>query len=157
MILLLFVFSQIKNIYPDNFIYFLVFCRICRNIISIKSTFILQGTEFIASSGMTRTWSIREKICRIFFRSFKYFANLPFLTLNSIFINQYRYLTDFRPDGVGTVTQEEKENFTTIKKRLRVLLEHQITNFRFVFPFGRPEGALKSTLTLLEQVKYIFS
>ena len=67
-------------------------------------------------------------------------------------INHYRYLTNFRPDGVGTVTQEEKENFTTIKKRLRVLLEHQITNFRFVFPFGRPEGALKSTLTLLEQV-----
>ena len=57
-----------------------------------------------------------------------------------------------RPDGVGTVTQEEKENFTQIKKRLRVLLEHQITNFRFVFPFGRPEGSLKSTLTLLEQV-----
>ena len=61
-------------------------------------------------------------------------------------------LNDFRPDGVGTVTQEEKENFTVIKKRLHVLLEHQITNFRFVFPFGRPEGALKSTLTLLEQV-----
>ena len=60
--------------------------------------------------------------------------------------------SNFRPDGVGTVTQEEKENFTLIKKRLRVLLEHQITNFRFVFPFGRPEGALKSTLTLLEQV-----
>lgn len=50
------------------------------------------------------------------------------------------------------MTQEEKENFTLIKKRLRVLLEHQITNFRFVFPFGRPEGSLKSTLTLLEQV-----
>ena len=56
---------------------------------------------------------------------------------------------------MGTVTQEEKENFTVIKKRLHVLLEHQITNFRFVFPFGRPEGALKSTLTLLEQVKIL--
>ena len=64
-------------------------------------------------------------------------------------------MNDFRPDGVGTVTQEEKENFTVIKKRLHVLLEHQITNFRFVFPFGRPEGALKSTLTLLEQVKIL--
>ena len=53
---------------------------------------------------------------------------------------------------MGTVTHDEKENFILIKKRLRVLLEHQITNFRFVFPFGRPEGALKATLTLLEQV-----
>ena len=26
-------------------------------------------------------------------------------------------------------------------------------NFRFCFPFGRPEGALKSTLSLLERVK----
>ena len=35
-----------------------------------------------------------------------------------------------RPDGVGTVTHEEKERFQVIKERLRVLLEHQITNFR---------------------------
>ena len=54
---------------------------------------------------------------------------------------------------MGTVTVEEKEQFTTIKERLRVLLEHQITNFRFCFPFGRPEGALKSTLSLLERVR----
>ncbi|CAB4059885.1 CADPS [Lepeophtheirus salmonis] len=57
-----------------------------------------------------------------------------------------------RSDGVGTVTQEEKETFNEIKERLRVLLEHQITNFRFCFPFGRPEGALKATLSLLERV-----
>ena len=68
---------------------------------------------------------------------------------------KFNFSNDFRPDGVGTVTQEEKENFTVIKKRLHVLLEHQITNFRFVFPFGRPEGALKSTLTLLEQVNIL--
>lgn len=35
-----------------------------------------------------------------------------------------------RPDGVGSVTHEEKEKFQEIKERLRVLLEHQITNFR---------------------------
>ena len=35
----------------------------------------------------------------------------------------------FRPDGVGTVLAEEKERFQHIKERLRVLLEHQITNF----------------------------
>ena len=58
----------------------------------------------------------------------------------------------FRSDGVGTVTQEEKEKFTEIKERLRVQLEFQLTNFRFCFPFGRPEGALKSTLSLLERV-----
>ncbi|CCG28131.1 Calcium-dependent secretion activator [Caenorhabditis elegans] len=56
------------------------------------------------------------------------------------------------PEGVGTVTLEEKEKFQEIKERLRVLLEKQITNFRYCFPFGRPEGALKGTLGLLERV-----
>ncbi|KAM9534932.1 calcium-dependent secretion activator 1-like isoform 3-T6 [Salvelinus alpinus] len=57
-----------------------------------------------------------------------------------------------RPDGIGTVTVEEKERFEDIKERLRVLLENQITHFRYCFPFGRPEGALKATLSLLERV-----
>ncbi|XP_051568641.1 calcium-dependent secretion activator 1 isoform X7 [Myxocyprinus asiaticus] len=57
-----------------------------------------------------------------------------------------------RPDGLGTVTVEEMERFEEIKERLRVLLENQITNFRYCFPFGRPEGALKATLSLLERV-----
>ncbi|XP_022108476.1 calcium-dependent secretion activator 1-like isoform X3 [Acanthaster planci] len=57
-----------------------------------------------------------------------------------------------RPDGIGTVTIEEKEKFDEIKDRLRGLLEHQITHFRYCFPFGRPEGALKATLSLLERV-----
>ncbi|XP_028854667.1 calcium-dependent secretion activator 1 isoform X29 [Denticeps clupeoides] len=57
-----------------------------------------------------------------------------------------------RPDGIGTVTVEEKEHFEAIKERLRVLLENQITHFRYCFPFGRPEGALKATLSLLERV-----
>ncbi|TRY55060.1 hypothetical protein DNTS_020786 [Danionella cerebrum] len=57
-----------------------------------------------------------------------------------------------RPDGLGTVTVEEKERFEEIKEQLRVLLENQITNFRYCFPFGRPEGALKATLSLLERV-----
>ncbi|CAK5124797.1 unnamed protein product [Meloidogyne enterolobii] len=57
-----------------------------------------------------------------------------------------------RPDGVGTVTLEEKEHFQEVKERLKVLLEKQITNFRYCFPFGRPEGALKGTLSLLERV-----
>uniref|UniRef100_A0A913HX65 Calcium-dependent secretion activator n=1 Tax=Strongyloides stercoralis TaxID=6248 RepID=A0A913HX65_STRER len=57
-----------------------------------------------------------------------------------------------RPDGVGTVTLEEKEKFQEVKEKLRALLEKQITNFRYCFPFGRPEGALKGTLSLLERV-----
>ncbi|XP_062924053.1 calcium-dependent secretion activator 1 isoform X7 [Mobula hypostoma] len=57
-----------------------------------------------------------------------------------------------RPDGIGTVTVEEKERFEEIKARLRSLLENQITHFRYCFPFGRPEGALKATLSLLERV-----
>ncbi|XP_055953507.1 calcium-dependent secretion activator-like isoform X11 [Argiope bruennichi] len=57
-----------------------------------------------------------------------------------------------RPDGIGTVTVEEKDLFAEIKERLRILLENQITHFRYCFPFGRPEGALKATLSLLERV-----
>ncbi|XP_073772743.1 calcium-dependent secretion activator 1 isoform X19 [Danio rerio] len=57
-----------------------------------------------------------------------------------------------RPDGIGTVLVNEKEHFEEIKERLRVLLENQITHFRYCFPFGRPEGALKATLSLLERV-----
>ncbi|XP_067854937.1 calcium-dependent secretion activator 1 isoform X2 [Heptranchias perlo] len=57
-----------------------------------------------------------------------------------------------RPDGIGTVTVEEKERFEEIKERLLLLLENQITHFRYCFPFGRPEGALKATLSLLERV-----
>ena len=61
-----------------------------------------------------------------------------------------------RQDGVGTVTYEEKESFGQIKERLRILLEKHLTNFRFVYPFGRPEGALKSTISLLERVRQYF-
>ncbi|XP_042323831.1 calcium-dependent secretion activator 2 isoform X12 [Sceloporus undulatus] len=57
-----------------------------------------------------------------------------------------------RPDGIGTVTIEEKERFEDIKERLSSLLENQISHFRYCFPFGRPEGALKATLSLLERV-----
>ncbi|XP_033017399.1 calcium-dependent secretion activator 2 isoform X13 [Lacerta agilis] len=57
-----------------------------------------------------------------------------------------------RPDGIGTVTIEERERFEDIKERLTSLLENQISHFRYCFPFGRPEGALKATLSLLERV-----
>uniref|UniRef100_A0A2C9K1N7 PH domain-containing protein n=1 Tax=Biomphalaria glabrata TaxID=6526 RepID=A0A2C9K1N7_BIOGL len=57
-----------------------------------------------------------------------------------------------RPDGIGTVLQAERTTFDEIKERLRILLENQITHFRYCFPFGRPEGALKATLSLLERV-----
>ncbi|XP_059192118.1 calcium-dependent secretion activator 2 isoform X2 [Centropristis striata] len=57
-----------------------------------------------------------------------------------------------RPDGMGTVSVEEKENFDAIRSRLMALLENQITHFRYCFPFGRPDGALKATLSLQERV-----
>ncbi|XP_076012802.1 calcium-dependent secretion activator 1 isoform X10 [Genypterus blacodes] len=57
-----------------------------------------------------------------------------------------------RPDGLSTVKVDEKDRFEDIKERLRVILENQIVNFRYCFPFGRPEGALKATLSLLERV-----
>lgn len=43
--------------------------------------------------------------------------------------------------------------FSNIRVRLSALLEKQITEFRYYFPFGRPEGALKQTLGLLERVR----
>ncbi|KAM3877555.1 calcium-dependent secretion activator 1 isoform 1-T1 [Diretmus argenteus] len=57
-----------------------------------------------------------------------------------------------RPDGLSTVKVDEKDRFEEIKERLRVILENQIIHFRYCFPFGRPEGALKATLSLLERV-----
>ena len=57
-----------------------------------------------------------------------------------------------RPDGIGTVMNREREMFEIVKERLRALLEKQITEFRYYFPFGRPESALKGTLSLLERV-----
>jgi hypothetical protein len=59
----------------------------------------------------------------------------------------------FRPDNnISTITMEEKDRFNEIKERLKLFLEYQVTNFRFSFPFGRPDGALKATLSLLERV-----
>lgn len=37
-----------------------------------------------------------------------------------------------RPDGVNTVTVDEKERFEEIKDRLRAYLSSQITHFRYV-------------------------
>jgi len=36
----------------------------------------------------------------------------------------------YRPDGVNTVTVDEKERFEEIKDRLRAYLSNQITHFR---------------------------
>ncbi|XP_063713044.1 calcium-dependent secretion activator 1-like isoform X2 [Symsagittifera roscoffensis] len=57
-----------------------------------------------------------------------------------------------RPDAIGTVTVDEKERFENLKESLREYLEKQVTNFRYCFPFGRPEGSLKATVSLLERV-----
>lgn len=59
---------------------------------------------------------------------------------------------DLRPDGVGTVTVEERDMFMAIKSKLVKMIERQISNFFYCFPFGKPDGALKSTLSLMERV-----
>lgn len=59
---------------------------------------------------------------------------------------------DLRPDGIGTVTVEERDLFHTIKSKLLKMIERQISNFSQSFPFGKPEGALKAALSLLERV-----
>uniref|UniRef100_H2Z3C0 Calcium-dependent secretion activator 1 n=1 Tax=Ciona savignyi TaxID=51511 RepID=H2Z3C0_CIOSA len=57
-----------------------------------------------------------------------------------------------RPDGIGTITLDEKQRFDEIQEQLKSHLMNQITHFRYCFPFGRPQGALKATLSLLERV-----
>lgn len=37
-----------------------------------------------------------------------------------------------KPDGVASITHEEKDKFQDVKERLRLLLEKQITNFRYL-------------------------
>ncbi|KAK4469837.1 hypothetical protein MN116_007348, partial [Schistosoma mekongi] len=54
--------------------------------------------------------------------------------------------------AVHTVLAVERDQFQIIKTRLTTLLEKQITEFRYCFPFGRPEGALEKTISLLERV-----
>nr|CAH8843558.1 unnamed protein product [Trichobilharzia regenti] len=54
--------------------------------------------------------------------------------------------------AVHTVLAVERDQFQVIKARLTTLLEKQITEFRYCFPFGRPEGALEKTISLLERV-----
>ncbi|CAH8525567.1 unnamed protein product [Heterobilharzia americana] len=54
--------------------------------------------------------------------------------------------------AVHTVLAVERDQFQAIKARLTTLLEKQITEFRYCFPFGRPEGALEKTISLLERV-----
>lgn len=51
----------------------------------------------------------------------------------------------FRPDGIGTITGEEKERFEEIKERLRVLLENQITHFRLEPSCRQPAAAPVAT------------
>lgn len=55
----------------------------------------------------------------------------------SIFFICFSLSTFCRPDGVGTVTLEEKERFQEVKDRLKVLLEKQITNFRSVYKWDK--------------------
>lgn len=59
------------------------------------------------------------------------FRHFLFSSLSFVLVDFYSCCPSFRPDGIGTVTIEEKERFEEIKERLRVLLENQITHFRY--------------------------
>jgi hypothetical protein len=60
---------------------------------------------------------------------------------------------DLRPDGtVGTVTVEERDLFHGVKQKLLKMIERQLANFSECFPYGKPDGALKAALSLLERV-----
>lgn len=59
---------------------------------------------------------------------------------------------DLRPDGIGTVTVEERDLFHAVRARLLKMIERQLANFSRCFPFGKPDGALKAALSLLERV-----
>jgi len=60
-----------------------------------------------------------------------------------------------RLDEVATVTEDEKARFDAGEERLRSHLEFQIVHFRYCFPFGRPPGFLRATLSLLERVSAV--
>ncbi|XP_016394311.1 calcium-dependent secretion activator 1-like [Sinocyclocheilus rhinocerous] len=53
-----------------------------------------------------------------------------------------------RPDGIGTVTVEEKERFEEIKERLRVLLENQITHFRYITHMTQSKKDLQAKVNM---------
>uniref|UniRef100_A0A8C9F836 Calcium dependent secretion activator 2 n=1 Tax=Pavo cristatus TaxID=9049 RepID=A0A8C9F836_PAVCR len=61
-----------------------------------------------------------------------------------------------RPDGIGTVSVEEKERFEEIKDRLSSLLENQITCI-FLLPSGRLKVLMKDIATPIpaEEVKKV--
>lgn len=66
---------------------------------------------------------------------FEWFRN-TFVCIKSFKVNNLLIQIDdslffFRPDGIGTVSMEEKERFEEIKERLSALLENQISHFRY--------------------------
>lgn len=56
-----------------------------------------------------------------------------------------------RPDGMGTVTVEEKEQFEAVRSRLMALLEHQITHFRYERKTLSLHAELQYSRELVEQ------
>lgn len=48
------------------------------------------------------------------------------------FERSFLALVYYRPDGIGTITSAERDKFFETRERLIRVLEHDITNFRFV-------------------------
>ena len=59
-----------------------------------------------------------------------FYLNLIIKKMSYDFIHFKGPISFYRPDGVNTVTIDEKERFEEIKDRLKAYLGNQITQFR---------------------------
>jgi hypothetical protein len=64
------------------------------------------------------------------------------------------HICGLKPDScTGSILVEEKHRFENLQTDLLSILLRNLRNFRSCFPFGRPNNALKFTLSLLERVR----
>jgi hypothetical protein len=63
------------------------------------------------------------------------------------------HICGLKPDScTGSILVEEKHRFENLQTDLLSILLRNLRNFRSCFPFGRPNNALKFTLSLLERI-----
>jgi len=99
----------------------------------LNSTAAINGKLFIVLVQYSCVWAVRDP----FMRPSVSFCDSCYPNERSIGIHFCSCVCVcvccLRPDGIGTVSVEEKEHFEEIKERLRVLLENQITHFRCIY------------------------
>ena len=62
------------------------------------------------------------------------------------------HLNHQSPDGMKTVFYNDENEFQDVTSHLRTYLVNRFCQLRYAFPFGHPEGFLKSSLILLDRV-----